>query len=202
MKKKLIYFRIIGLFTIILTCSISCKKSYLEPEPLSFYEPSATYVDAPAMRAALAACARNLRFEYYGGNPAILTAMLFTEIAVEGITDKSGPAQDLNLQITPDGAQFNDDDHNKIYVYWTEGYNGIKYANTVISRIDDAKYASTAERNAILGAAYFHRALRYYKLVHQFGDVPALMSEITAPKLDFYSTKKDVILQKIKLDLD
>jgi len=150
----------------------------------------------------LAACARNLRFEYYGGNPAILTEMLFTEISVEGTTDKAGPAQDLNLLITPDGVQANNDDNNKIYVYWTEGYNGIKYANTVISRIDDATYASPAERNAILGAAYFHRALRYYKLTHQFGDVPAIMKEITAPKLDFYSTKREVILQQIKLDLD
>ncbi|HSU49279.1 MAG TPA: RagB/SusD family nutrient uptake outer membrane protein [Segetibacter sp.] len=201
MKKNLKYITI-GLFAAVSMGVISCKKEYLKPEPLSFYEPSATYVDATAMRAALAACARNLRFEYYGGNPAILTEMLFTEIAVEGTTDKSGPAVDLNLNITPDGVQADDDDHNKIYVYWREGYSGIKYANTVISRIDDAKYSSPAERNAILGAAYFHRALRYYKLVHQFGDVPAIMSEITAPKLDFYSTKKDVILQKIKLDLD
>jgi len=200
MEKKLKYISSGLLATILMVTS--CKKAYLEPDPLSFYEPSATYVDAAAMRAALTACARNLRFEYYGGNPAILTEMLFTEIAVEGVTDKSGPAQDLNLLITPDGVQADDDDHNKIYVYWREGYNGIKYANTVISRIDDAKYASVAERNAILGSAYFHRALRYYKLVHQFGDVPALMSEITAPKLDFYSTKKDVILQKIKTDLD
>lgn len=201
MKQNLKY-TTIGLFITVLTCAVSCKKDYLKPEPLSFYEPSQTYVDAAAMRAALAACARNLRFEYYGGNPAILTEMLFTEIAVEGITDKSGPAQDLNLLITPDGVQANDDDHNKIYVYWSEGYNGIKYANTVISRIDDATYASATERNAILGAAYFHRALRYYKLTNQFGDVPAIMSEITAPKLDFYSTKREVILQKIKLDLD
>lgn len=201
MKNSLKY-KIIGLIAAVSIGVTGCKKEYLEPQPLSFYEPSATYVDAPAMRAALAACARNLRFEYYGGNPAILTEMLFTDISVEGITDKSGPAQDLNLQITPDGVQANDDDHNKIYVYWSEGYNGIKYANTVISRIDDAKYSSVGERNAILGAAYFHRALRYYKLVHQFGDVPAIMKEITAPKLDFYSTKKDVILQKIKLDLD
>ncbi|MDB5246696.1 MAG: starch-binding protein [Segetibacter sp.] len=202
MQKKSRSLIIIGLFATILGSTTGCKREYLTPQPLSFYEPSATYVDATAMRAALASCARNLRFEYYGGNPAILTEMLFTEIAVEGITDKSGPAQDLNLLITPDGVQFNDDDHNKIYVYWDEGYKGIKYANTVISRINDAKYASTAERNAILGAAYFHRALRYYKLVHQFGDVPAIMKEITAPKLDFYSTKREVILQKIKLDLD
>src|SRR5215212_6108577 len=159
MTTKLKHIIQIVLFTTVLTGLTSCKKDFLEPRPLSFYEASLTYKDVTAMRAALVACARNLRFEYYGGNPAILTEMLFTEVAVEGITDKSGPAQDLNLQITPDGVQFNDDDHNKIYVYWTEGYNGIKYANTVISRINNATYASTAERNAILGAAYFHRAL-------------------------------------------
>ncbi|HSC38517.1 MAG TPA: RagB/SusD family nutrient uptake outer membrane protein, partial [Chitinophagaceae bacterium] len=179
-----------------------CKKGYLEPKPLSFYEPSLTYVDAAAMRAALVACAVNMRLEYYGGNPPILTEMLFSEITVEGITDKSGPAQDLNLQITPDLVMYNDDDHNKIYYYWSESYKAIKYANTIISRIDNAKYASAAERNAILGAAYFYRAMRYYRLTHQFGDVPAIMSEITNQKLDFYSTKREVILQKIKGDLD
>ncbi len=202
MKKNLKFSIITGLFITILTGFISCKKEFLKPQPLSFYEPSSTLVDAPAMRAALVSLGQNLRFEYYGGNPAILTEMLFTEVAVEGTTDKSGPAQDLNTLITPDLAIYNNDDRNKIYVYWTEGYNGIKLANTIISRIDNATYASPAERNAILGAAYFHRALRYYKLTHQFGDVPALMKEITAPRLDFYTTKKEVILQKIKLDLD
>lgn len=202
MKKNFKLPIITTLFITVLFSAVSCKKDWLKPEPLSFYEPGATYVDAPAMRAALVALGRNLRFEYYGGNPAILTEMLFTEVAVEGTTDKSGPAQDLNTLITPDLVTYDNDDRNKIFVYWREGYNGIKTANTIISRIDNATYASPAERNAILGAAYFHRALRYYKLTHQFGDVPAVMKEITAPKLDFYSTKREVILQKMKLDLD
>jgi hypothetical protein len=202
MKKNFKSSIITTLFITVLLSAVSCKKDWLKPQPLSFYEPGLTYVDAPAMRAALVALGRNLRFEYYGGNPAILTEMLFTEVAVEGTTDKSGPAQDLNTLITPDLVTYDNDDRNKIFVYWREGYNGIKTANTIISRIDNATYASPAERNAILGAAYFHRALRYYKLTHQFGDVPALMKEITAPRLDFYSTQKDVILKQMKLDLD
>ncbi len=185
-----------------LSAVTSCKKDYLTPKPLSFYEPTITYVDAAAMKAALVACARNSRIEYYGGNPPILTEMLFTDMTVEGITDKSGPAQNLNLQITPDLVYANDDDHNKIYYYWLEAYRGIKYANTVISRIDDATYASRAERNQVLGAALFQRAMRYYRLTNQFGDVPAIMKEITTPKLNFYSTKREVILKKIKTDLD
>ncbi|WP_343704402.1 RagB/SusD family nutrient uptake outer membrane protein [Chitinophaga sp.] len=180
----------------------ACNKEWLKPQPLSTYEPDLTYVDAAAMRAALVACARNARIEYYGDNPPILTEMVFSEVTAEGTTDKSGPAQDLNLLITPDGANRNDADHARIYYYWNEGYKGIKYANTVISRIDNAKYSSQAERNAILGAAYFHRALRYYRLTHQFGDVPAIMKEINEPQLEFYSTKREVILEYIKKDLD
>ncbi|MEO5995417.1 MAG: RagB/SusD family nutrient uptake outer membrane protein [Chitinophagaceae bacterium] len=201
---KFLYNRLIFLLLIlaILSGMYGCKKEYLKTQPLSFYEPSATYVDASSMRSALVACARNARYEYYGGNPPILTEMLFTDITVEGTTDKSGPAVNLNLQITPDLVYANNDDHNKIYWYWVEAYKGIKYANTVVTRIDDAKYASAAERNQILGSAYFQRALRYYRLTNQFGDVPAPMVENTSPKLDYLTVKREVILNKIKLDLD
>ncbi|WP_341839951.1 RagB/SusD family nutrient uptake outer membrane protein [Chitinophaga caseinilytica] len=185
-----------------LTIATGCGKDWLVPKPLSFYEPDETFVDAAAMRAGLVACARNARIEYYGDNPPILTEMLFSEVTVEGVTDKSGPPQDLNLLITPDGANENSADRARIYHYWSEGYKGIKYANTIISRIDNAKYASAAERNAILGSAYFHRALRYYRLCMQFGDVPAPMKEIVSPRTDFNSTKRDVILEYIKKDLD
>ncbi|MBZ4188414.1 RagB/SusD family nutrient uptake outer membrane protein [Niabella beijingensis] len=180
-----------------------CKKSWLDAEPQSFYTPDNAYKDANGMRAALVACARNQRIEYYGDNPPILTEMLFSEVTVEGITDKSGPAQDLNLVINPDfAARYDDADHARIQYYWREGYRAIKYANTVITRIDDATYESEEERNAILGSAYFYRASRYYRLVHQFGDVPAVMKEPTEPKLDYYTTKREVILKKLKADLE
>lgn len=193
---------IVSLLTI-LTVLDSCKKDWLKPQPLSFYSPGNAYIDAAGMRAALVACARNARIEYYGDNPPILTEMVFSEVTVEGTTDKSGPAQDLNLMITPDAAaRFDDADHARLQFYWREGYRGIRYANTVITRIDDATYQSEAERNAILGSAYFHRALRYYRLTNQFGDVPAVMSEPMEPKLDYYSTKREVILQKMKEDLE
>jgi hypothetical protein len=199
--KFFIKITIIFFITITLSGIISCSKDWLKPEPLSFYEPNA-FVDPSVMKAALAACARNVRLEYYGDNPPILTEMLFSEVSVEGTTDKSGPAQDLNVAITPDNVMFNDADHNKIFFYWFEAYRGIKYANTVISRIDDATFSSPTERNAVLGAAYFHRALRYYRLTHQFGDVPVVMKEINSVKLNFYSTKREVILQRMKEDLD
>lgn len=189
-------------FTLIIAIGvISCKKDWLKPDPLSFYNPEETITDAAGMRAALVACARNLRLEWYGDGAPIITELIFSEVAVEGTTDKSGPAQDLNLQITPD-ADLDNVNTNRIGWYWTEGYRGVKYANTVITRIDNAKYASEAERNAILGSAYFHRAMRYYRLTNQFGDVPLILEEVLSPRLDFYSTKREVILQKMKEDLE
>ncbi|WP_439489515.1 RagB/SusD family nutrient uptake outer membrane protein [Algoriphagus sp.] len=180
----------------------SCSEDWLDPKPLSFYAPANTYDAASGLWGALVACERNMRHEWTGDSPPILTELIFSEVAVEGTTDKSGPAQDLNLMITPD-AQLNHTDYNKIGWYWYEGFKGIKYANVVISRIDDPlDYQSEAERNHILGTAYFHRALRYYRLTQQFGDVPLLLNEIRIPKLDFYSTDREVILRKMKEDLE
>ncbi|MGV3602018.1 MAG: RagB/SusD family nutrient uptake outer membrane protein [Dyadobacter fermentans] len=180
---------------------LGCDKARLEPRPLSFFSPDKTFDDPDGLKATLIACERNMRYEWFGDNPPIITEAIFSDIAVEGTTDKSGPAQNMNLQITPD-AQLNSTDYNRIGWYWLEGYKGIKYANVAISRINQPTYGSEAEKNALLGAAYFHRAYRYYRLVHQFGDVPLILDEVVEPKLDFYSTKREVILQKMKTDLE
>ena len=178
-----------------------CDEEFLETKPNSFYTPENALNSADGMRAMLSAAMANLRAEFYGDGAPIITENIFSEVAVEGTTDKSGPAQDLNLLILPD-ANLNSPDRNRIGWYWDEWYKGIKYANTVISRIDAATYESDDERNAILGTAYFHRAYRYYRLTQQFGDVPLLLKEYTAPKLDFVSTARETILQKMKTDLE
>lgn len=181
--------------------STSCDESFLEPDAQSFYTPENSLNSAEGMRALLFQAMNTIRAEFYGDGMPLITENIFSEVAVEGTTDKSGPAQDLNLLILPD-ANLNSADRNRIGWYWDEFYEAIKYTNTVISRIDDAEYNSEAERNEILGLAYFYRAYFYYRLVHQFGDVPAIMTEITSPKFDFQTTTRVTILNKIKSDLE
>ncbi len=178
-----------------------CSTDFLEPEPLSFYAPENTFIDADGLNAALVACLSNAKNEYCGDGTPIVTEHVFSDVAVEGTTDKTGPAQDLPAQILPD-AELNNCDWTRIGWYWTAGYNRIKYANTVISRIDNAEWKNEAERNNILGKAYFHRARVYYQLTQQFGDVPLILEEITEPRLDFYSCTRKSILQKCKKDLE
>jgi hypothetical protein len=179
----------------------SCKKSYLEPDYLSRFTPDANLTSVPAMQAALANLNVNLRGEFFGDSAPMLTESIFSDVAVEGTTDKTTPAQDLNVRITPT-ANLNSDDFNKIGWYWSQWYAGIKDANVVITRIDNVKYSSEAQRNAILGTAYFHRAYRYYRLVHEFGDVPCPVKEYQSVKTDFSSVKREVILQRMKEDLE
>ena len=178
-----------------------CSEDFLTPKPLSFYAPENTFVNADGFNAALIACLRNARHEMYGDTPPFISEGIFSDIAVEGTTDKTGIHMDMPAVILPD-ANFNYGDVTKLGNYWTEAYNRIKYANVVISRIDNAEWKTQTERNNILGKAYFHRANVYYRLVHQFGDVPLILEEITQPKLDFYSCTRESILQKCKKDLD
>ena len=175
---------------------VSCSDSRLEPKPLSFYTPENTFVNPGGFYSALASCSRLMRIEYTDDPGAIVTEMVQSDLAVEGTTDKAGPQINMDNTLLPD-ANLNHQNTTKVGWYWSEGYNGIKYANTVISRIDQANLSET-DRNEILGTAYFHKAYWYYKLVHQFGDVPYLDWEIDEPKYDFYTYDRWSILEKLK----
>src|SRR5690242_862280 len=105
---------------IIILAGTSCNKSWLKPKPLSIYTPQNAYTTPAALQDALVACERNLRYEWYGDGAPIITQEIFSDEAVEGTTDKSGPAQDMNVDITPDAINSHNDnaDHNRIYWYW------------------------------------------------------------------------------------
>lgn len=178
-----------------------CKKDWLEPKPLSIYSPENTFVDLTGFKAALAGCAQNLRGEWYGDGAPIITELIFSEVAVEGTDDKTGPAQNMDLQIKPD-ANLNSVDFNRIGWFWTQEYVGIRQANTIISRLPAATKMSDADRNMVMGQAYFYRAYDYYRLTNQFGDVPCPLKEVTSAKTDFASVKRDVILTRMKKDLE
>ena len=125
-----------------------------------------------------------MRHEFFGDGSPILTEFILSDMAVEGTTDKAGPQMDLDVSLLPD-AELNSTDRTRVGWYWYEGYKGIKYSNVVIARIDQAEYKDEAERNAVLGSAYFHRAYRCYKLTHQFGNIPYLDWELPAPNMIF-----------------
>lgn len=196
-----IKYKVVLLSSVFLSLSVGCSDSWLEPKPLSFYTPDNAFVDAKGLYASLTTCEKNMRDEFFENAAPILTEMIQSDLAVEGTTDKAGPQMDMDNALLPD-ADLNHTDRTKVGWYWDEGYKGIKYANSVISKIDNAEFKNEAEKNAVLGAAYFQRAYRYNKLVHQFGDVPYLDWEMSEPKYDFYSYDRWSILERMKTDLE
>ena len=187
--------------TAALTLLCACSESWLEPKPLSFYTPENAYVDAAGFYSALTTCERQMRHEFFGDAAPSITEMIQSDICVEGTTDKAGPQMDMDNTLLPD-LNLNNTDRTKTGWYWFEGYKGIKYANVVVARIDDATYANEAERNAVLGVAYFQRAYRYFKLTHQYGDIPYVDWEINEPRYDFRSYDRWSILEKMQSEME
>jgi hypothetical protein len=194
MKTKYHYLKIV--FCIVIFTIVSCVKDFLNTEPMSFYSPENALVNKDGMEAALAACGDVLRGEYYGLNQ--WPEYIFSDIGIYGGDDENS-GTDLTTIVIPDGTF---DVISFIKWDWESWWNMIKYANVIISRIDNATFSSEDEKKAILGEAYFYRAMAYYRLVHQYGDVPLILDEIKSPRLDFYSFTRESILEKMKVDMD
>src|SRR6202000_102448 len=115
-----------------------CKRTFLTPTALSSFTPAVSLTNPTAMAAGLEHTNTIARGEFFSDSAPMLTESIFSDVAVEGTTDKTTPAQDLNVRITPT-ANLNNDDYNKIGWYWQQWYQGVRYANTIISRIDNVK---------------------------------------------------------------
>src|SRR5690606_3399064 len=84
---------------------------------------------------------------------------------------------------------------------WETFYQGINYANTVVSRADgipnlDEKYKTTK-----VGEARFLRAHYYFVLVQQFGAVPLTLEETRSVELEAHRTPEEEVYQAIIADL-
>ncbi len=201
--------------TLIIACSqlisVSCSEDFLKPDPLSFYEPTTTFSTESGLTAAMAVSDRHLR-SYWTNTAAnsnsvvVGTEYLFSDLAVYGKTDVDGNSVNYNFadNLKPTGGAGGPggNDGNYINHYWAETYNGIKYANTVLSFVDKVEGLSAETKNAFKGRAYFHRAFRYMALVFQYGDVPLVTKILEVPKQNYRSTAKAAILEMITQDME
>ena len=166
--KRIYKYTLISIFAVMI---FSCQEGWLDPKPLSIFVPESIYIDKAGLDAVLLSTRKNLRNEYYAGPNVFDNELVCTDAFVSG--NKSNIAtHNFPIQVVPTGTGL----HN-FFNSWDNAYNQIRNANVVISRIDEPEWISDQDKNEILGEAYFHRAYWYYRLVHQFGDVPFLNKE-------------------------
>jgi len=185
----------------------SCKREFLNPDTLSFYEPTATFSTVSGLTAAIAICDRHLKLYWATDHNEMLTLgteYIFSDMMVSAATDKRNMLADVANMLTPtsETSYQNIDRTNSIWYLWEETYKGIMYANTVIEFVDQVKELDEATKNSFKGRGYFHRAFRYMALVFQYGDVPLVTKIVKVPKLNYKSTKRDAILQMITKDME
>ncbi|MXV16759.1 RagB/SusD family nutrient uptake outer membrane protein [Hufsiella ginkgonis] len=209
MKKNQTIYKIAGklskvllvLAGLLLTASSGCKKSYLQPDPLSLYEPGQTFSTKSGLDAAMAICDRHLRsywtyFQYVDLGLPISTEYMFSDVAVASKTDDGNIFADIATRLTPT------DMPEQTSYFWNETYNGIKYANTILSFIGNVQGLDETTKNQYRGRALFHRSFRYLSLVFEFKDVPLVTKILESPKVNYQSTKREAILQKITADME
>ena len=173
-----------------------CSEEWLEPDPKSFFSPENTLNDKAGLEAVIINLNSSYRVEYATNDQHDLMAEWnYSDMSVNGAPPADVP-HDLEKQITPTST-----DDQETTRYWERAWVGIKDANLIISRIENIELTE-AEKNEALSKAYFGRAYWYYRLVHQFGDVPLILEEITTPRLDFYTHSRETILKKITEDLE
>lgn len=183
-----------------------CSDDFLTPDPLSLYEPTATFSTESGLQSALASADKHLK-SYWTGTTAIdlmlpiMSDYLFSDVAVASKTDDANIFCDIKERFTPNSGWYNFD-QNRLVMFWGETYNGIKYANTIVSYIDQVKGMSQETKDIYLGRAYFHRSLRYLNLCFEFGDVPFVTKIVDSPKQNYRSTKRAAIIRKLTQDME
>jgi len=191
--KRIYKYTLISFLAVVL---FACNDDWLEPKPLSIFLPESVYIDKAGMDAALLPLRKNLRHDFYGSANELTNELITSDCCVAG-NKQTSATHNFFTQVTPTGTgQYG------FFTHWNVAYNQIRSANVVISRIDAPEWKNETEKNEILGEAYFHRAYWYFRLVHQFGDVPFLNKEYTEPKIDFYTHARKTILDKIQEDLE
>ena len=122
----------------------SCSEDWLKPDPLSFYSPESVFIDPAGYESALVRCKKEMNAENHGYQNYIAVDVMYTDLAVA--LRQSDFTQNTPSAVAQVPLMLN---------FFNNTYGYIKNANTIISRIDDIKWADETLRNRIL-----HRSSR------------------------------------------
>jgi hypothetical protein len=95
-------------------------------------------------------------------------------------------------------------DNTRLKTIWSDIYKGVTRSNIVLDRIDGIPFADEADKSRIKAEMFFLRALAYFNLVVQWGDVPIVTTELKTLDEIWAHTKRDPkgeVYNLIKSDL-
>jgi hypothetical protein len=90
-------------------------------------------------------------------------------------------------------------DNSRLKTHWADIYKAITRCNIVLDRIDGVPFADDANKIRLKAEMQFLRALAYFNLVVQWGDVPLVTSELKTLDEIWAHTKRDPKSEVYKL---
>lgn len=142
----------------------------LEENPVGLATAESYYSTSKGIEDGLKATYTPLR-GFYGRQEAYFLTVTGTDMYTNGFGGATN---------TPDINNYSPNflgSHNYVRVIWDNFYVGINQANAVISRAPKVQGMNEATRSRVIAEARFLRALYYYHLVRQFGDVHFTLEE-------------------------
>lgn len=159
--------KIIGIITLASFLTVSCKKDFIELEPISTVSTDALYKTNNDFRDAVNGIYGVYQTQYQN-------MWLFGDMRGDDSWDElvKGTAAAMDL------FTINNDDP-VIRSTWRNYYNAIYRANMILSKIAEADVSIVTNKDRHIGEAKFLRALAYFDLVRIYGDVPMVTSPLT-----------------------
>ncbi len=193
--KKVNSLLLLTVFSISILFMSSCKKSFLDVQPIGQQTSETFFVnEADAIRA-ITSCYGHLNQWFVAG---------FAHLAITSIS-----SDDAERGSVPGDAGFLDDFDNFSFTstqfiiddYWKGQYAGINLCNQSIDNIPNISM-DAALKMRLLAEAKFIRAYHYFNLVRAFGDVPLLKRvPVTAEELNPARAPKTEVYAFIESDL-
>jgi hypothetical protein len=162
----------------------SCKKDFLDKQPISQVTPDIAFADAPAAEKLIQGVYDGMYNDYHI-NDFIVIGDAMADNAYAGGDNPANIQQDMFTVNSTNGNVSRD---------WNALYSDIKNCNLVtdnVPGIQDPNLDAGGRRTQILAEARIMRAYMYFNLVRLFGSVP-LVLKIPTTDAEFQPTKASV----------
>jgi starch-binding outer membrane protein, SusD/RagB family len=183
-------------FTIIAATTIlffSCKKSFLDEEPLDFLSTTNAYITVKDFDAAVNNLYSRVRSEFYNsGEQRPFDYVFGCDLVFDG--------QPATTRHTNMVAAYSPLSTEIPLIHWTSLYKIIAESNTIIGRISASELAPT-DRTLMEARAKFFRGMAFRTLAYLYGGVPLNTTEVVSPKTDYVRAPKTEVLEQAISDL-
>lgn len=183
----------IAMICILTSISFSCKKTFLDEEPLDFLTTTNAYVTTKDFEAAVNNLYARVRTEFYShGETRPFDYVFGTDLVYDG--------QPSTQRHTNMVAAYSPLSTDIPLNHWVSLYKLVAESNTIIDRITESTMPA-ADKTLMEARAKFFRGFAYRTLAYLYGGVPLNLNEVISPKTDYTRATKAEVLNQVINDL-